>query len=190
VPTTYYYLVASLPGLVFSAPAALSRTDFVTECARHLTPEDQTELEALLAGHYDHVRSTFSRDWLNSERQMRNAVVRARALRLGVDEKKFVKDHEGFRLAAEAAVNDAFSRANPLERELALDRFRWNLADELNAGDPFGFAAILAYAVKLAINEHWRALTPERGRERFEEMVGVVGVSSQEVAGWSGLSQM
>lgn len=188
--TTYYYLVASLPGLVFSAPAALSRTDFVTECARHLSPDDQAELEALLAGKFDEVRSAFSRGWLHSDRQIRNAIVRARALRLGVDEKKFIKDHEGFRVAAEAAVNDAFSRANPLDRELALDRFRWNLADELSAGDPFDFAAVLAYGVKLAINEHWRALTPERGRERFEEMVGVVGVSSQEVAGWAGLSQM
>lgn len=187
---TYYYLVASLPGLVFSAPAALSLHEFVSECARHLSPADHQELEHVMGGRLDAVHAEFSRQWLHNERQIRNAIVRARALRLGVDEKKYLKDHEGFRVDAESAVNDAFSRANPLERELALDRFRWNLADELSASHPFQLPAVLAYGVKLAINEHWRALSPERGRERFEEMVGVVGVSSQEVAGWSGLSQM
>jgi hypothetical protein len=49
---------------------------------------------------------------------------------------------------------------------------------------------VLAYGVKLGIHERWRALTPESGRERFEEVIGTVGVSSQEVAGWAGLAQL
>jgi hypothetical protein len=49
---------------------------------------------------------------------------------------------------------------------------------------------VLAYAVKLGINERWQALTPERGRERFDEAVGLVGVSSQELSGWAGLAQL
>jgi hypothetical protein len=190
VSGAYYYLVASLPSLVFSAPAGLARTEFVDECRRHLAPEDQRELEALLAGKREDIQTRFSRAWIDSDRQMRNAIVRARALRLGVDEKKFIKDHGGFRVDIEASVNDAFSRANPLERELALDRFRWYLADELSTGDAFGLPMILAYGVKLVINERWQALTPEKGKESLEELVGVVGVSSEEAAGWGGLAQL
>lgn len=186
----YYYLVASLPGLVFSAPASLNHAAYIEECRRHLLPADWNELDALVGGRRTDVATRFSREWLNSEGQLRNAIARTRALRMGVDEKKYIRDHEGYRMDVEAAVDDAYSRPNPLERELALDRFRWNLADELSASDPFGLAAVLSYAVKLGINEHWQSLTPERGRERLEECVGVVGVSSQELSGWAGLAQL
>jgi len=190
VTAQYYYLVASLPSLVFSAPAAWGLAAFVEECRRHLAEDDQRELDALLAAQPESVATDFSRRWLHADRQLRNAIARARALRLGVDEKKYVRPHEGFRVDVEAAVDDAYSRPNPLERELALGRFRWSLADELSAGDPFALPAVLAYGVKLQINEHWQSLTPERGRERLEEMLGVAGVSSDEVAGWAGLAQL
>lgn len=188
--TQYYYFVASLPGLTFSFPASLTRKDFIDECRRHLLPEHMIELESLLEGRRAVVQTAFARQWLDGDLQLRNAMVRQRALRLGVEEKKFLKDHEGFRVDAEAAVNDAYSRANPLERELALDRYRWKLAEELSAIAPFGLPAVLAYGVMLAINEHWRSLTPELGRERLEDLVGMVGVSADEVAGWGGLAQL
>jgi len=188
--TQYYYLVASLPGLIFSAPASFNRAVFLDECRRHLSPADMAELDALVGARRLEVSMRFSREWLNSEGQLRNAIARTRALRAGVDEKKYLKSHEGYRMDVEAAVDDAYSRPNPMERELALDRFRWNLADELSAGDPFGLSAVLSYAVKLGINEHWQSLTPELGLQRFEELVGVVGVSSQELSGWSGLAQL
>jgi hypothetical protein len=187
VSTQYYYLVASLPWLTFSAPAVMTKNDFIAECRRQLLPDDLIELEALLDGRRADVKTTFSCTWLDGDTQLRNAIVRQRALRLGVEEKKFLKPHDGFRVDAEAAVNDAYSRANPLERELALDRFRWKLAEELFARDPFGLPAVLAYGVMLAINEHWRSLTPELGKDRLEDLVGMVGVSADEVAGWGGV---
>lgn len=186
----YYYLVASLPSLGFSVPAPVEMTAFVEECNRQLGPADQAELEHLLAGRRDQVSTSFSRNWLDGDSQLRNAIVRQRALRLGIEERKFLATHDGFRVDAEDAVNDAFSRANPMERELALDRYRWHLADELSAGDAFGLSAVLAYGIKLKVQERWRDLTQEKGRERLEDLVGMVGVSSEEVAGWGGLAQL
>ncbi|HMP89980.1 MAG TPA: DUF2764 family protein [Kiritimatiellia bacterium] len=186
----YYYLISSLPGLVFSAPAPVSRNDFIAECRRLLDDRDQAEFDAFMEGRIEDVTGFFSRSYLNADRQMRNAVARARAIRSGVDEKKYLKSHGDFRVDVESAVDDAYSRINPLERELALDRFRWNLADELSRSEPFGLASVLAYGAKLDINAHWQSLTPERGRERLEQLVGIVGVSSDEVAGWSGLAQL
>ncbi|HMO50731.1 MAG TPA: DUF2764 family protein [Kiritimatiellia bacterium] len=186
----YYYLVSSLPGLTFSSPAALSRAAFVEACRSQLAEPDLAEVAAVIDGRRDDLRTEAGRVWIDADRQLRNAIVRQRALRLGVDEKKHLKEHQGFRVDAEDAVSDAFSRANPLERELALDRFRWNLAEELALSDPFGLPAVLAYAVKLEINEHWQSLTAEKGRDRLEEMLEVVGVSSEEAAGWGGLAQL
>lgn len=188
--TQYYYLVASLPWLTFSLPARLTKKDFLDECRRQLRPVDMAELEALLDGRRADVKTDFSRGWLDGDTQLRNAIARQRAQRLGVEEKKFLKEQEGFRMDATAAVNDAFSRANPLERELALDRYRWRLAEEMKASDIFGLSAVLAYGVMLSINEHWRSLTPELGKNRFEDLVGIVGVSADEVAGWGGLGQL
>ena len=188
--TQYYYLVSSLPGQVFSAPAAMDRHVFVDECRRILVDQDRLEFDALMEGRIDDVRTPFGRSWIDSDRQMRNAIARARAIRSGVDEKKYIREHGGFRVDIESAVDDAYSRPNPLERELALDRFRWNLADELSRHDPFGLATILAYGVKLEINAHWQSLTPEGGAASLERLVGVVGVSSEEVSGWAGLAQL
>lgn len=188
--TQYYYFVASLPWLTFSAPATLTKKDFLEESRRQLEPEDAAELEALLDGRQADVKTEFSRQWLNGDTQLRNAIARQRALRLGVEDKKYLRDHEGYRVDAESAVNEAYARANPLERELTLDRYRWRLAEELHVEDRFGMPAVLAYGIMLAINERWRPLTPELGRERLEDLVGMVGVSADEVAGWGGMAQL
>jgi len=186
----YYYFVASLPSLVFSAPPSVTQEWFVEESARNLESNDHAELVALLDSRIDDVTTEFSRQWLSGDRQLRNAVAKNRALSRGIDEKKYIKQHVGFRVDAEAAVSDAYSRANPKERELALDRYRWSLADELSLESAFGLAAVLAYAVKLRISQRWQPLTSKIGREKLDELIEIVGVSSREVSGWSGLSQV
>jgi hypothetical protein len=71
----------------------------------------------------------------------------------------------------EKAVTDAFAKPNPLERELTLDRCRWQLADDLALRAAFGLSAVLAYAVKLQIAARWAGLKDEPGRQRVEELV-------------------
>lgn len=186
----YYYLVASFPGLAFSFPVDMGSSAFMAACEGQLAPADAAELSFLMAGRRDAVTSAFSRTWLDSDTQLRNAMVRERALHHDRDGTPYLREHAGFRMDVEAAVHDACSRANPAEREQALDRFRWNLADELSAADPVGLPGVLAYAIKLRINERWQALTDELGRERLEEALGVVGISSEEVEAWGGLAQM
>jgi len=190
VTAQYYFLVASLPGLSFSAPAPVTRAYFLHECQQHLSGNDFAELSAVLEHREEEARSAFARDWFNCNRQMRNAIVHQRASRLAVEGGKYCRAHSGYRMDLEVAVTEAFARANPLEREMALDRVRWNLADELNGGDVFGLTALLSYGIKLSILARWQSLSAEKGQERLDETVGVVGVSSEEVAGWSGLAQM
>jgi len=67
--------------------------------------------------------------------------------------------HAGVIFAAERAMG----LDDPLERELLLDSLRWTLLEELAAFPPFGFQAVLAYALKLRLAEKWAAMDEAEG---------------------------
>ena len=71
----------------------------------------------------------------------------------------------------ETAVRDAFTRDNPLECELVLDRCRWFILDEIAFADRFGFGAVLTFGVKLQIVQRWQGYSEEKGREEFDNFV-------------------
>lgn len=168
---SYYYFVASLPALSLGAPPPLDRARFEADAARLLSPEDVLRLRTLADGEGD---DAFAARWRSMETQLRNAAARVRAARLGVDAAPHLRTHAGFSVHLEAAVTDAYAKPNPMDRELTLDRFRWQFLDEASRGDPFGFAAVQAYALKLRIAERWAALTDEAGAQRLQEAVAAV----------------
>jgi hypothetical protein len=97
--------------------------------------------------------------------------VRVRAKKRGTDGSSFLKPHEGFSATIEKMAADAFARPNPLEQEMELDRARWSLVDELALNEPFGFPAVLAFAVKVRIAERWAQMDEEAGKEKVEQFI-------------------
>lgn len=172
------YLAASLPALVFGAPPPFGVEAFRQSCEAVLTPDDRAVLDAVLADR-PAAGSAFSDGWLARDTQLRNAVVRARAAHLGVDARPFLRDHAGWDASVAAAVTDAFAKPNPIEREMALDRIRWHVADDLAKFEPFSLSAVLAFAVKLRIAERWAALDEAKGRERVEAFVAGAGPAAE-----------
>ena len=158
----YYFLVASLPAVSLQAPPAWSWEVFRAEAARHLSADALLELEAVAAGQAG--RSVFSQAWAQHETQLRNAVARARASRREQDAAPHLRAHEGYRVALEHRVSEAFGKPNPLERERTLDEARWAHAEALALAVPFGLEAVLAYAIKLRIALRWAGLEDEVGR--------------------------
>lgn len=57
------------------------------------------------------------------------------------------------------------------EREVALDRLRWEVLDELTVFSYFRVETILAFCIKLMIVERWMKLDSAAGREKLEQMV-------------------
>ena len=53
--------------------------------------------------------------------------------------------------------------ADPLERELILDRYRWSVLEDLAALDAFGMAAVYSYGLRLQIAEKWQTLSESQG---------------------------
>lgn len=166
-----YYLVASLPTLALGEPPSWPPGEMIARCASMLDDAQLAELRLVLDGRESEAASEFARRWLHADTQLRNAVARVRAARHSLEAQPYLREHEGFDVSLEKGVTDAYAKPNPLERALELDRLRWKLLDSLVLDEPFSFAAVLAWAVKLRMVERWAALTEEEGRKRFEALV-------------------
>jgi hypothetical protein len=167
----YYYLVASLPLLALGGEARTKEPAFRVLCREQLQTGDLAVLEDLLetgglfSGH------PFVALWRQRETRLRNAIAHARASRRGVDPAPYLRPAEGFDTYTLRAVEDAFGRTTPLEREQVLDRFRWQTLEELAAPGWFGLEAVLAYALKLRLVERWSSLDPKTGWQRIDGFV-------------------
>jgi len=182
----YYFFAASLPSLSIETPPPLSFERFLALCTEHLSSSDRAALDDMLQGRGAASAFGFVRAWANKETQIRNAVVRHRATRARQDAAPHLRPQKGVDLFVEKRVSDAFARPSPAERELALDRLRWTVLDELAGFDPFTGPAILSYALKLKLAGRWAAMDPEKGRTAAEQMVNRSPETHQEPANTRG----
>ena len=171
----YYYLVASLPTLVLGEPVPFGGEALLERAGNFLPAKELEELRRVVGGRVREGVSAFSRRWSAADAQLRNAAVRVRAGKRGVEPKEWLREHEGFDTYIEKAVADAYAKPDPLERELALDRHRWQMLDEMVLTDPFGFPAVLAWALKLGIAARWAALGDDAGRKNVANVLETMG---------------
>ncbi len=165
----HVYLVSSLPFLRFGEKPPLGAEAFRAACVGWLSGDELAQVDALLENR-EPSEDPAAGVW-NAEVQLRNAVVRVRAKNRGIDAGRFLQPHEGFSVTLEKQVTDAFTRPDPLEQEMDLDRARWMLADELALTDPYGLPGVLAFAVQVRIAERWAQLDEEAGKEKVEELI-------------------
>lgn len=169
---SYYYLIASLPGITLDASPRLTLDAFRSLCEDHLSPGDAAALERVLdveAG--PAVGHPFTERWSARETQLRNAAARLRAAKRQQDAGTFLRDHTGFDVGLEDGVEEAFNQPNPLARERALDQLRWRVLDELAGTDPFGSSAVLAYAVKLKLAARWASMNAKQGQAKISAAI-------------------
>ena len=159
----YYYLVASLPLFVLGERTPFTTDAFREQCAGLLAEEDLAELDRLLALPEGQGHSAFARAWQAEAHRLGNALARWRASQRGVEPTPYIRLPDEHDAGAAKAVADAYAQPDPLERELALDRWRWQALDQLTYADAFGLPTVLAYALKLRIGARWAGLTEEDG---------------------------
>lgn len=165
----YYYLVAGLPTLELGEPPPRAAADFLSACSHLVGPAELEELRRAVEGRTHEGVTDFLKQWTRTDTQLRNAAARVRAGKLSVEAGAHVKDHAGWDTYVEKAVADAYAKPNPLERELALDHFRWKALDEMTLMEPFGLGALLAYAIRLRMATRWAAMEEKSGRETMEK---------------------
>jgi hypothetical protein len=166
---SYYFLVANLPALSLESPPPMDVAAFLVRCAEQLSASDFKTLRGVLQGKI--TNHPFVAQWRDHDCQIRNAVARYRAQRLGRDATSQLRPHRGYDLSTMRSAEEALSRAHPLERELALDRLRWALLDELAGTNMFSLEHLIAYGLKLQLVHRWAGLSDERGRQRIDEIV-------------------
>ena len=167
----HYFLVSSLPALLPGERPRITRGDFLRLAAEHLDAADLELLGERLADKFPAGDDTLSREWRAVETSLRNACVRQRSARLGVDARSHLRpgDDRSF----DAAVAAAFNTPDPLARENALDAVRLAALEGLAGFDPFTFRALQCYALRLHL--HWRRSErdADRGRAHAARLAGL-----------------
>lgn len=101
---------------------------------------------------------------------VRNALVRLRAVRLGLEPDEFVRgdifDHSQTLLAEEA-----FNANSPLMAEEILNKARWRYLDELEFGHYFDIERLVIFFIKLQILERISLFDTEKGRDALDAVV-------------------
>ena len=166
----HWYLVSSLPTLRIGDKPPLGAEAFRAACVGWVADDELAVIDAALENRAPSMAGCAAA-WWNGEVQLRDAVVRVRAKNRGTDASSFIKPHDGFSATIEKKVTDAFTRPDPLEQEMELDRARWSLVDELAVADAFGFAAVLAFAVQVRIAERWANMDAETGTANVEQFI-------------------
>ena len=167
----YVYLVAGLPHLDFAGAPPFTSAELLSSCGGVLRQDHWEDLRAIVEDMPQVVRAPEGRRFVEAETQLRNALARIRAQRAGAEYAPRAHRPTAFETRAEGAAARAMAVDDPLERELALDRHRWALLEEIAAQPAFGVQAVFAYGLKLRMVEKWAALSDQAGLDVARQVV-------------------
>ena len=153
---TVDYIVASLPGLAFGAPAPISQEAFDA-----LAPGD-----ALADG---------LRGWGDLETQLRNAMAAARG------GEKWLRPASGCSLYWQNRVTACFQEKDVAKRDELLDRVWWDAAGELTPpAAPLGKGALATYSIRLKIALKRGGISREAGNAAFDRLTAASKINLGE----------
>jgi len=167
----YYYLVSSLIPLTLEGAPPCTPEDFLSSCKDMLARKDAIALEHVFHDRLELVSHPFIKEWKRREYQIKNALVRARTTRMKLSPEPYLRNDTAPDAATENAVTEAMNKPNPLEKEFALDRYRWKILEELTPIINFDVSAIFSYAIKLKMVIRWNGMTDEKGNERITGII-------------------
>jgi len=173
----YFYLGASLPSLKRDEIPSLSVDAFLELCAQWVDParlETLRKLELAPAAEGALPESCPSaREYLSWERAIRSRIAKQRAAKLGRQELPS-EDAGAYFTDAERLAIEAFSAANPLERERSLDAARWRKLEDLELGHIFDFDTLCLYKLKLMLRLKWGSRQLQKGSANLDAVVDSV----------------
>ena len=168
--TQYYYLVASLPLLLFGDPPPFGSRAWLDACREQVAESDHALLArisfaALTPRPGDHELWRAYASW---ETALRDELAVQRAQKLGLGPDPFLREAP-FYVGLAAVAKEALNAGTPKAVEMALDRRRWSRLEELETGTQFGLGRLIAYRLKLLLLERNYRFRPEAGIGAFTE---------------------
>ncbi len=182
--TQYYYLVASLPLLLFGDPPPHSSRAWLDICREqvaegHHALLSRISFDALVTRRSDPAVWQAYSSW---ETALRNELAVQRAQSLDISPDPFMRE-ASFYPGMSAMVKETLGAGTPLAVETALDRRRWSRLEELEAGTQFDLGRLVVYRLKLLLLERRARFRPEPGRESF---TGEYARILDSAAAWTG----
>lgn len=175
----YYYLVASLPHVSFDAPPPITPAELLRMGEGQLSSTDSSDLRSIVEGHQEEVDNPAFRGYVARDTQMRVALARLRAARAGADASEHQHPFAGFDRDVERVAAEAMTLPDPLQRELALDRYRFWMLEGLSLPSSFDSIVVLSYAARLLIVERRFTFDAARGTALLRRILdeAVMGVT-------------
>lgn len=169
---SYYYLVSSLPLLRLEESPPFSSAAFLDTCREQLSPArfDALQRVVLIPGD-GKVCCEAERLWEAWETELRNSLVRRRASALDLDPVSWIRPTSEVWVQLDRQVEEAMNARDPWQRELALDRLRWQQLSDLEAGHSFDFDKVVIYRLQLLLVEKRAAYALERGSESRDRLL-------------------
>ncbi len=157
----YYYLIASLPYLVFNQVSTMSKDAFLGECKKWLSFHD---LNALFLAGLDIKEETeigplVLKKWTTFNREFRERIGKMRSQR-----------KENFTGNRGESAEDIFQGKDPLIMEMKFEKKRWDFIEETAALHCFDINYLVAYFLKLQINERIKQFDKDMGQNFFKKL--------------------
>jgi len=170
----YYYTVNSLPHLSFDKPLPIKKEEFFAITQIELGTNDLHALRSvgLCPLESEGKPLCVVKRWYDWEREVRNTLVRLRAMNLGLDQGDHMRaDHHS---PSSRVAEDVFQVESPLAAEEILDKARWVFLEELESDHYFDIERLVIYFLKLRILERRSFFDNKKGREILSAVMGQV----------------
>ncbi len=172
------FLAAYLPTLTFGKPSPITLEEFDALAEENLSKEKFAAIRSFSFP----VPETDPADCSDCHRifaavrrfehTLKLRIAKIRAERLERD--SVVSDPEEYYSEIEYTLNSAVSCSDPVEREMIIDRVRWDFIEDMSMGHMIDFEALCIYRLKLQILAPYTGRTPENGIPRFEKALETI----------------
>jgi hypothetical protein len=171
------FLLSSLPRLELGAEVPFSVEELRRRC-EGIDAVSLSDFDAVVAGTLG--SHPFTTDYANVLTEIKNTTAALRASRWeGENVRVSERSYSGYHVDLHQKIAEAMNIQNPFEREMAIERARWQITEELAGVDYFSEAKVYAYIVKLQINNRIAVFNKEAGNAVVEDFIKA---NDQEVA--------
>ena len=172
MPADLFYFLSSLPTLRWNEKPPLTHAQFLERCEESLGKKYALLLGQLELLPNESARSTVARQWQDFEYFVRNTLAGLRKARLRVSN-VLISHHESPHLSPgdSKRLEEIFAMPTPLERENALDAFRWSFLENLAANHYFDQGSLEIYSLKLKLLEKLASRELASGQAAFGSLM-------------------
>lgn len=159
--SNYYYLVSSLPYLVFDIEPSLSEEDFIIECQKWLSLHDlnimqNLRIDNMIANSYD---IEVIKMWKEFNKEFKKDLAAMRISKKNLYQEKKT-----------SAYKEVFEEDTPFLMEKKLERIRWDFINQCELWYDFDINRLTLYFLKLKILERLKKFNKKEGQSIFDQL--------------------